>query len=141
MRKIREMGLSVHYRDTQSRIGYWLKHIHGLAFLSPSDVLDTYVNTLLPAVEECPELKPFSQYFMCTYASETARFPPALWARFPTEYGIDTPSTTNGCKSFHKHLKLSHPKLYTFSAVLLECQELMYIKQQSFATIHHNEFS
>ena len=82
---------------------------------------------------------------MDTYATCTSRFPPKLWARFPTEYGIDTPSTTNGCEVFHKHLKehvgVSHPNIYKFSSVLLERQELTYVKLQSLAATHHTTSS
>lgn len=136
LRKIRELGLSNEYRNPESRVGYWLKHIYGLAFLPPETVYDTYASTLLPAVNLLPELEPFSKYFVETYASNTARYPPpTLWARLPTDYGLDTPSTTNGCENYHKHLKdhfgTSHPNLYKFSTVLLERQELTYVRLQS----------
>ena len=71
---------------------------------------------------------------------DTARFAPSLWVRFPTKYGIDTPSTPNGCESFHKllkpHVGVRHPNLYKFSAVLLERQELTYPVHVHKAAIH-----
>ena len=67
---------------------------------------------------------------METYVSSTARYPPKLWARLPTDYGVDTPATTNGCESFHRHIKdhvgTCHPNLYKFTKALREPQEMVY---------------
>ena len=66
-----------------------------------------------------------------------ARIPPKLWARFPTKFGLDTPATTNGCESYHRHLKdhvgTAHPNVYKFAMILLERQELTYVKLQGLA--------
>ena len=78
---------------------------------------------------------PFSEYLTTTYVSSTARYPPKLWARFPTSYGYDMPCTTNGCESYHRHLKdhigNAHPNVYKFAKVMIERQELVYVKLQS----------
>ena len=65
-----------------------------------------------------------------------AGFPSKLWARFPTKFGLDTPATTNGCESYHRHLKdqvrTVHPNVYKFAMILLDTQELpvIYVKLQ-----------
>ena len=104
-------------------------------FLDPNDVELAYQTTLEPAVNACPELMPFSEYLTTTYVSSTARYPPKLWARFPTSYGYDMPCTTNGCESYHRHLKdhigNAHPNVYKFAKVMIERQELVYVKMQS----------
>ena len=118
------------YQNPGSHIGYWLKHVFGLSFLDLNDVELAYQTTLEPAVNAFPELMPFSEYLTTTYV-----YPPKLWARFPTSYGYDMPCTTNGCESYHSHLKdhigNAHPNVYKFAKVMIERQELVYVKLQS----------
>ena len=120
-----EVGES--HQNPESHIGYWLKHVLGLSFLDPNDVELAYQTTLEPAVNACPEL----MYLTTSYVSSTARYPPKLWARFPTSYGYDMPCTTNGCESYHRHLKdhigNAHPNVYKFAKVMIERQELVYV--------------
>ena len=52
---------------------------------------------------------------------------------------MDTPNTTNGCESFHRHLKdhigAAHPNVFKLATVLLQRQELTYIKLQGLSAI------
>ena len=81
--------------------------VHVYKTVEPLNVEATYNNALLPAIHECPELQSYSRYFVSTYISETARFPPKLWARFPN--------------------------VYKFAMILLGRQELTYVKLQGLA--------
>ena len=60
-----------------------------------------------------------------------------MWARFPISHGIDTPCTTNGCETYHRHLKHHigncHPNVFKFATILSERQELTYVKIQGVA--------
>ena len=55
----------------------------------------------------------------------------------PANIGFDTPATTNGCEKYYKHLKdligSAHSNVCKFGLVLIERQELTYVKLQGLA--------
>uniref|UniRef100_A0A6P7F583 Uncharacterized protein LOC114326048 n=1 Tax=Diabrotica virgifera virgifera TaxID=50390 RepID=A0A6P7F583_DIAVI len=52
-RKVQNVGLSSEYKNENSEIGKWLKHIFGLMYLTPSQVGDCFVEDFMP---EKPDL-------------------------------------------------------------------------------------
>ena len=71
----------------------------------------------------------FSDYIFDTYVTGT--FPPEMWA----VYDADSIRTTNACEAFHSKLNRmfyhAHPHIFSLVDVLLEVQNLSYLKMQN----------
>ena len=71
----------------------------------------------------------FSDYIFNTYVTGT--FPPEMWAA----YDAESIRTTTACEAFHSKLNRmfyhTHPHIFSLVDVLLEVQNLSYLKMQN----------
>jgi hypothetical protein len=95
----------------------------GLLFLDSDNVIYFFTNdvlVILPAKDD--RVVQFTDYVFENYKYPDVMFPPNIWAQSFTSCN----RTTNGCESFHSHLKSSfyfnHPNIYNFIDVLVKIQ-------------------
>lgn len=119
------------YKNTESEEGKFLKCCFGLPFLKPEDVGDCFAIDFAEFQPTNKKIIEFCDYLVENYISETAIFPPILWA----ENSSSMYRTTNACESFHakfsKCFYSAHPHIFQFISVLLDFQCEIYIKIRS----------
>jgi hypothetical protein len=98
-RQIQKVGLGSEYKYPESEIGQWLKSMFGIAFLSPDEVEDSFVEDYMSVAPGDEKSTMFADYLTNTYMTHESLFPPSLWAEVPS----DSKRTTNGPESFHAH--------------------------------------
>lgn len=129
-RKIQVLGLQTQYNDEKSSVGKWLRYCFGLPFLDPSEVEDGF-SDLISIRPQGENLEKFSDYLLNNYISNSATFPPTIWAAMTSSLE----RTTNACESFHSRFNKSfyhaHPDLFTFVERLKEFQTDTYVEIQS----------
>ena len=100
-RKIKELGLSVIYKNRKSAHSKWLRGIFGLAVLPACEVREIFQLYSSSAFlkNRTRSVAKFCIYMKKTYVSDTATFRPQLWA------GLDAngKATNNGAEAFHRH--------------------------------------
>ena len=73
----------------------------------------------------------FVEYILDEYVLPGCRFPPATWATFDAHQI----RTTNACEAHNGKLKKmfyhAHPNIFVFAEVLLEIQEMSYLKMRN----------
>lgn len=130
-RKIQQLGFTTEYKDPTSKVGAWLRHVFGLAFLPPNQVGDCFAFDFMEDIPDA-RLLAFADSLTDNYIDEErAIFPPNIWA-------ADTPSiarTTNACESFHSRYNSYCPSPHPNINVFLHCLKAMqidtYIKMNS----------
>ena len=90
-RQIQKVGLSSEYKDPESEIGRWLKSMFGIAYLSPDEVEDSFVEDYMSVAPGDEKSTMFADYLTNTYMTQESLFPPSLWAEVPS----DSKRTTN----------------------------------------------
>ena len=129
-RRLANLGLKKVY-GSKSAEGSYLRSFFGLAFLSPDEVEDFFVNDFTQGEPDDEQVQRFSDYVYSTYISSSARFPPSLWSK----YAATIARTTNACESFNSHLNgmfyHGHPNVFLLIDGLLEIQESAYTKMLS----------
>jgi hypothetical protein len=63
-RKIQQLGLASEYKNEQSPIGTWLKHLFGLTFLPPAEVGDCFAEDFMCEKPENSKLDQFADYLV-----------------------------------------------------------------------------
>jgi hypothetical protein len=66
-RKIQQLGLASEYKNEQSPIGTWLKHLFGLIFLPPAEVGDYFAEDFMCEKPENSKLDQFADYLVDNY--------------------------------------------------------------------------
>ena len=128
-RKIQSLGLAKEYKDKESPTGDWLKVFFGLSFLEPVEVEECFVFDLFSVAPDCEKAVKFADYVLKTYVcSDSAVFPPQIWA----ESNIEGIRTTNGCESFHNQFGSmfysTHPNIFDFLEKIKCTQTKTYLK-------------
>ncbi|KAK3910313.1 hypothetical protein KUF71_020082 [Frankliniella fusca] len=113
--------------------GKWLHAFFGLSMLPPDMVPDAFLTLIQYQDSEWPAaFTVFADYVTDTYVSDTARYPPEIWARDPTS---SDPRTTNAAESFHRHFNDSfrgaHPNIHHLTETLLDIQAGTHVKFNS----------
>lgn len=125
------MGLASEYKNQQSPIGTWLKHLFGLTFLPSAEVGDCFAEDFMPEKPQDSKVDQFTDYLVDNYIDSESKFPPEIWA----ENSCSILRTTNACESFHSKFKREnaspYPNIHSFLKVLLEMQTDTYIKLNS----------
>jgi hypothetical protein len=98
-RQIQKVGLGSEYKYPESEIGRWLKSMFGIAYLSPDEVEDSFVEDYMSVAPGDEKSTMFADYLTNTYMTQESLFPSSLWA----EVTSDSKRTTNGPESFHAH--------------------------------------
>jgi hypothetical protein len=91
------MGLASEYKNEQSPIGTWLKHLFGLTFLPPAEVGDCFAEDFTCEKTENSKLDQFADYLVDNYIDSESKFPPVIWA----ENSCSILRTTNTCESLN----------------------------------------
>uniref|UniRef100_A0A6P7FDT9 Uncharacterized protein LOC114329322 n=1 Tax=Diabrotica virgifera virgifera TaxID=50390 RepID=A0A6P7FDT9_DIAVI len=127
-RKIQALGLTSLYKDKESDVGKYLTYCFGMPFLNPEDVGDYFVEALSSIQSQNHRIVEFADYLVDNYLSESAKFPPEIWA----EMSSSLQRTTNACESFHSRFDSSfyfaHPHIFQFLTVLIDFQSKTYVK-------------
>lgn len=114
-----------------TEIGYFLKHLFGLSYLSPEDVGDCFAIDFAAIQPESNNLTAFADYLIDHYIGEESTFPPHVWANKTASNHC----TTNACESFHSKFNAffytAHPNIFQFLQILKDCQKDVYIKLNS----------
>ncbi|XP_050516518.1 uncharacterized protein LOC126891385 [Diabrotica virgifera virgifera] len=92
-RKIQALGLTSLYKDKESDVGKYLTYCFGMPFLNPEDVGDCFVEALSSIQPQNHRIVEFADYLVDNYVSESAKFPPEIWA----EMSKSLQRTTNAC--------------------------------------------
>lgn len=121
-RKIQQLGLTLDYRDEESTIGNWIRHLFGLTFLNPDEVGDCFVFDFATDQPDDPRVTKFVDYLIDTYIDEASSFPPRIWAANTNSLT----RTTNVCEAFHSKLNSyccsPHPNIHVFVKTLENMQ-------------------
>ncbi|KAF0749457.1 MULE domain-containing protein [Aphis craccivora] len=75
-------GLSTEYRKFDSSISIFLRSLFGLPFLPPNAVSDSFVFDFVSIKPDDSRVTKFCEYLLDTYISESALFPPSIWAEY-----------------------------------------------------------
>ena len=131
-RRIQTLGLSTEYKEKSCEAGKWLSQFFGLAFLSPVEIEDCFVEDIMAETPQNDKCIKFADYILETYIASDAKYPPQIWAAPPDP---NTKRTTNGPESFHAHFNSqfysSHPSIFVLLDVLQKIQTTTYIKIRS----------
>lgn len=129
-RKIQQLGLASTYKDSESEAGKWLHYCFGMAYLSPEDVEEVFVD-LIAIQPANQKLTSFADYLTETYIDQSSLFPPQIWAADSAELW----RTTNACESFHSRFNelcpSPHPNIYIFLKTLKSMQVDSYVRINS----------
>ena len=113
-RKLQQIGLAAEFQSN-SETSTCIKSFFGLPALDPHEVEDCFAFVVM---NNCPDSKndllcKFADYVFNNYISDSARYPPMLWAS--QDIAI---RTTNACESFHNqfsnNFSSSHPNIFLF---------------------------
>lgn len=130
-RKIQELGLVKEYKNKDSNVGKFLKYTFGLQYLQPNEVGDCIAFDLAAIQPDDERISVYLDYLIDNYVSETAVFPPEIWAAASS----DLCRTTNACESFHarfnQNFHNSKPSLYIFMDTLIDFQMDTYVRINS----------
>jgi len=133
-RHIQLLVLQRVYR-TRTGDGEFLRFFFGLPFLRPEDVEDCLLVNFHPNLPTDSRILEFSDYILDTYVTGT--FPPEMWAA----YDAKSIRTTNACETFHSKLNRmfyhAHPHIFSLVDVLLEVQNLSYLKMRTRRRLPH----
>ena len=121
-RKIQHLGLTKEYKNTESPVGRWLKHVFGLPFLPAEEVGNALVEDFISEKPIWNGIDEFLDYLVENFIDDEASFPPELWAANSASLA----RTTNACEAFHSKFKNEnsspHPNIHNFLKCLLEIQ-------------------
>jgi hypothetical protein len=68
-------GLGSEYKYPESEIGRWLKSMFGIAFLSPDEVEDSFVEDYMSVAPGDEKSTMFADYLTNTYMTQESLFP------------------------------------------------------------------
>ncbi|XP_050497300.1 uncharacterized protein LOC126878558 [Diabrotica virgifera virgifera] len=112
-----------------------------MPFLNPEDVGDCFVEALSSIQPQNHRLVEFADYLVDNYVSESAKFPPEIWA----EMSRSLQRTTNACESFYSRFNspfyFAHPHIFQFLTVLIDFQSETYVKIRSVQKIVKKNYS
>ncbi|CAC5397190.1 unnamed protein product [Mytilus coruscus] len=135
-RRIQTIGLSTEYRERSSEVGKWLSQFFGLAFLSPEEIEDCFVEDIMAVTPQNEKCLKFADYILENYVAADSKFPPQIWASPPD---TEAKRTTNGPESFYSHFNSQfyacNPSIFIFMNVLQKIQTTAYIKIRSLSAI------
>lgn len=129
-KRIQSLGLSKTYKSASAE-GSYLRSFFGLAYISPDELEDFYIEDFVSYEPSNTTVQEFTDYVYENYIRSGARYPSSMWAA----YSASVSRTTNACEGLHARLKdmfyHTHPDIYLLIDALLEIQERCYTKMNS----------